>query len=284
MKELRGSNAILTGASRGLGTYIAKALAARGANLTLAARSAEKLEETRRACESLGARVVCVPTDVTVREDLQRLVETAERELGPTDILVNNAGIETSATLSDHSFEQIDAEITTNLNAPIWLTRMVLPGMLARGKGAIVNMASIAGKGAAPYGTIYSATKHGLIGFSESLRLELDGSGVTVGVVCPGFVSDAGMWADGGGKAPISLKEVAPEKVAVAVLKAIEGAPELIVTSGPLRPLLALIAVAPSLQYPALKLMGVPKLLARQAARRRDQHLREAEALSRERA
>lgn len=282
MKDLRGRNAILTGASRGLGTYIAKALAARGVNLTLAARSAEKLEETRRACESLGVRAITIATDVRSRDDLQRLVETAERELGPTDILVNNAGIETNAALADHSFEQIDSVITTNLNAPIWLTRMVLPGMLARGKGAIVNIASLAGKGATPYGTIYSTTKHGLIGFSESLRLELDGTGVSVGVVCPGFVSESGMWADnsGGEKAPWILREVPPEKAAAAVMKAIEGSPELIVTAGPIRPLLALFQIAPSVQYPVLKLTGLHRLLREQAVRHRDAHLRDAAGVS----
>lgn len=283
MKDLRGDNAILTGASRGLGIYVAKALAARGANVTLAARSTDKLEETRRACEALGVRAIAVATDVTSRDDLQRLVETSERELGPTDILVNNAGIETSAALTDHNFEQIDAVVRTNLSGPIWLTRMVLPGMLARRKGAIVNMASLAGKGPTPYGTIYAATKHGLVGFTHSLRLEIDGSGVTAGVVCPGFVSEAGMWADNKGKAPFMMREVPPQKVAAAVLKTIEGSPEMILTAGPIRPLLALIALAPSVQNPLVKLLRVPQTLRKQAELRREEHLREAAALSRDR-
>jgi NADP-dependent 3-hydroxy acid dehydrogenase YdfG len=108
VKDIRGSHAIVTGASRGIGTYIAKTLAAQGVSLTLAARDAGKLEETRSACEALGVRAISVPTDVTSREDLRKLVETAERELGPIDILVNNAGIEITKSLQDTSFEEID--------------------------------------------------------------------------------------------------------------------------------------------------------------------------------
>jgi NADP-dependent 3-hydroxy acid dehydrogenase YdfG len=94
VKHIRGSCAIVTGASRGIGTYIAKTLAVQGVSLALAARDAAKLEDTRTACEALGVRAIAVPTDVTSREDLRRLVERVERELGPIDILVNNAGIE----------------------------------------------------------------------------------------------------------------------------------------------------------------------------------------------
>ena len=94
MKNVRGRTAIVTGASRGIGSYIAKTLAREGVNLVLAARDAAKLEETRKACESLGARAICVSTDVTVDEDQRGLVAAAEREFGSVDILVNNAGLE----------------------------------------------------------------------------------------------------------------------------------------------------------------------------------------------
>jgi short-subunit dehydrogenase len=266
MKDIRGSHAIVTGASRGIGTFIAKTLAAQGVNLTLAARDAAKLEETRRACEALGVRAIAVPTDVTSREDLRKLVETAQRELGPIDILVNNAGIEITKSLQDTSFEEVDAVIRTNLSAPIWLIKMVLPLMVERRRGAIVNVSSLAGKSCAPYDAIYSATKAGLVALGLSVDLELDGTGVTLGTVCPGFVSDIGMWANAGLKAPWMLKEVSPQKCANAVLKVIKtGSSEQLVSSGPIRPLLALVELAPGLHKPILKRLGVLKAFRERA-------------------
>ncbi len=257
MKDLRGANAIITGASRGIGPYIAKTLAAQGVNVALAARSAEKLEETRRACEALGVKAIAVATDVTSMDALRSLVATAERDLGAIDILVNNAGIEVKGTVADYTFEQVDGVLLTNLSAPIWLTKLVLPGMLARKRGAIVHVSSMAGKSAAPYNSIYSASKHALNGFSDSANYELDGTGVHMSVVCPGFVGEAGMWADRGGKAPRMMSEVSPQKVADGVLKAVRGAEQVLVTPGPIRPLLALAQLAPGLQKRIVKRMGV---------------------------
>jgi len=279
MKNLRGTNAVLTGASRGIGPYIARALAAEGVNLVLAARSAEQLEDTRRECESRGVRAIVVTTDVTSADDLWRLKETADRELGSIDILVNNAGIEITKSVADLSQEEIDAILRTNLDAPIRMTKLVLNGMLARRRGAIVNISSMSGKSATPYNAIYSATKHGLNGFTESLDIELDGTGVNAGVVCPGFVSAAGMWANTGQTAPRMLREVSPEKVAAAVLKVIRGTPEALVTPGPIRPLLALQALAPSLTKPMLKRLGVLQVFrdrAQELAKASQEDAREA--------
>jgi len=255
--DIRGSNAIITGASRGIGTYIAKTLARKGVNVVLAARDAAKLEDTRRACEALGVRAVAVATDVTSRDDLRRLVETARRELGDVDIVVNNAAIEVTKSIEGLSFDEVDEIILTNLNAPIWLTKMVLPSMIERGRGAIVNVASLAGKAALPYNSIYSGTKHGLVGFTESVRIELDGTGVRIGAVCPGLVSDAGMWANTGRKAPRMARAVSPQKCADAVLKVIDGAGEVVVASSPIRPLLALGQLFPGLNKTVLKRMGI---------------------------
>jgi short-subunit dehydrogenase len=257
MKNLRGSNAIVTGASRGIGPYIAKTLAAQGVNVALAARSAERLEDTRRACEALGVRAIAVPTDVTSMSDLQRLVDTAQRELGAVDILVNNAGIETTGAIDTVSFDQVDDLLRTNLNAPIWLSKMVLPGMLARKRGAIVHVSSMAGKSGAPYNSTYSASKFGLNGFSEAVNFELEGTGVHMSVVCPGFVSEAGMWKNRGGTAPRLTREVSPQKVADGVLKAVRGSREVLVMAAPIRPLLALAQLAPGLQRGIVKRMGV---------------------------
>ena len=257
MKDLRGASAIVTGASRGIGPYIARTLAAQGVNLVLAARSADKLEDTRRACEALGVKAIAVATDVTAMDDLRRLVAAAEREFGAVDILVNNAGIETTGALESLTFEQIDQLLRTNLNAPIWLSKMVLPGMIARRRGAVVHVSSMAGKSAAPYNSTYSASKFGLNGFSDSVNIELDGTGVHMGVVCPGFVSEAGMWKDRGGTAPKMMREVTPQKVANGVLKAVLGAREVLVMPMPIRPLLALAQLAPGMQRSLVKRMGI---------------------------
>ena len=270
MKNLKGKNAILTGASRGIGTYVAREMAGHGINLVLAARSAEALESVRADCERFGVKAIAVPCDVTSRSDLQRLVATAERELGSIDILVNNAGVELVERLRYLSLDQVDQQLTVNLNAPIWLTRMVLPGMLERRSGAIVNMASLAGKGGVAYSTIYSASKHGLVGFTESLGLELEGTGVTVGVVCPGLVDEAGMWAAHkaeGAKAPPMAGQVAPQKVADAVMRVIGGVPEVIVNATPMKPLLAFGSVAPGLKRRVIRAMKIDTMFREEADR-----------------
>lgn len=265
MKDLREKNAIVTGASRGLGVYIAKAMAQEGMNLALAARSAEALEETRRICEAAGVRAIAVACDVTSQDDLRRLVAAAEREFGTVDVLVNNAGIELTESFVHLSIDQLDELLRVNLNAPIWLTKMVLPSMLARRSGAIVNVSSLAGKAPVPYNAIYAASKAGLIGLTESLGLELHGTGVTVGVVCPGFVADAGMWAKheaDGAKAPPLTRAVTPQKVAAGVLRAIRGAPEVIVAAGPMRPLLAFGEMAPGMKRGMVRRMGITRVFA----------------------
>jgi NAD(P)-dependent dehydrogenase (short-subunit alcohol dehydrogenase family) len=116
-----------------------------------------------------------------------------------------------------------------------------------------------------PYNSIYSATKHGLCGFTESMTMELDGTGVHAGSVCPGFVSEAGMWADHGRPAPRLLREVTPAKVVQAVFKVIDGAPEALVSSGPIKPLLALGEVSPGMKKLVIKRMGLLGLMRREA-------------------
>ena len=267
MKDLAGKNAIVTGASKGIGCHVAIALARRGVNVALAARSTDALDATRAVCEAAGVRAIALTCDVTSREDLQRLAAAAQTDLGPIDILVNNAGIEITGSLAELSFEQIDAVVRTNLLGTITLTKLVLPSMLERRAGVVVNVASLAGKAGMPYNSIYSTTKHGLIGFTEALDLELDGTGVRAGAVLPGFVSETGMWADAHDRAPFLLREVPPSKVVAAVFKVIDGAPEAVVSSLPIRPLLALWAVAPALKKPMVKQMGLLRLMRKEAAR-----------------
>ena len=233
--ELRGSIGILTGASRGLGTFIAEALTRQGVSLALAARSEQELKETQARIEQLGGRAIAVPTDVGKTKDLETLVERTESELGPIDLLVNNAGIEQYANYQEIDLEKIEKVLRVNLWAPEVLTRLVLPGMVERRRGHIVNIASVAGKTAAPYNTVYSSSKHGLVGFSWSLREEMKSYGVGVSVVCPGFVSDSGMfhnWSQGK-KPPAVTRAVEPRAVGDAVVKAVEdNKAEIIVAKG----------------------------------------------------
>lgn len=221
--ELKGTTAIVTGASRGIGTRIASALAQRGCNLVLAARSIEGLESTAAAIEAHGVRAIVVPTDVTKPEDLENLVDRAKADLGRIDILVNNAGIEHYAPFNEYDFDLITAIMQTNVVSAQWLTRLVLPDMVERRSGHIVNIASVAGKMAVPFNVVYSASKHALVGFSWSLREEVSRHGVGVSVVCPGFVAETGMFADwsGGRKPPGLASPVDPEVVAARTIEAI---------------------------------------------------------------
>ena len=265
MKNLKGANAILTGASRGLGVLIAKALADEGVNLVLAARSADALEKVKIDVEAKGVRAIAVPTDVCDRAALENLVAKAEAEFGTIDILVNNAGIEAMHSYDLYPEEEILELMAVNLTAPMLLTRRVLPGMLRRNAGSIVNVASLAGKGAVPYQVPYSTSKGGLVHFTHTLRAELVDTNIKCSVICPGFVADEGMYADmvkdTGIKAPKVLGESPPEDVAEAVVKAVrKGSSELIVNPSPMRPLLALQQLWPDIAPRMLKLMGVTAL------------------------
>ena len=245
MDILASKCAILTGASHGIGPFIARTLAAKRINLALAARSGAELEAV---AGTLGdsARVLVVPTDLNDASQRQNLVLRTRQEFGQIDMLVNNAGLEEIIPFDEQRAEMIPAIINTNVIAPMMLTREVLPPMLERGEGAIVNVASIAGRTGMPFGAVYSGSKGALAEWSISLSAELLGRGVSVSAVCPGFVSSEGMHARKGIPAPRSLGEVSPQAVADAVLKAIEtGHPEILVSSRPIRLLMALRALAP---------------------------------------
>jgi uncharacterized protein len=222
--DLQGKVGILTGASRGLGVFFAEALARKGVHLALAARSEQDLAETEARLSSFGVRTAAITTDVSKLADLENLVARTTTELGPPDLLVNNAGVEKYAHFDDVELEVIERTLRVNLWAPEVLTRLVLPGMIERKRGHIVNVASVAGKTAVPYNAIYSSSKHGLVGFSWSLREEMKPHGIGVSVVCPGFVAEAGMFAhwSRGDKPPVVSSSVAPEKVAAALISAIE--------------------------------------------------------------
>jgi short-subunit dehydrogenase len=247
--RLNGTVGILTGSSRGIGVYLAEALARRGVRLALAARSKDELHEVAERVQSLGADAIAIQTDVARREDLEDLVERTTAELGPPDVLVNNAGIERYADFHSYEVDMIEKIIRVNIVAAEVLTRLVVPGMIDRARGHIVNISSVAGKSAVPYNAVYSSSKHALVGFSWSLRQELKPYGVGVSVVCPGFVR-AGMFADwsGGVEPPGMTRSVSPERVANATVEAIErDKADVVVGSAFLRFSDVLHAVSPSL-------------------------------------
>lgn len=225
--KLNGKVGILTGASRGIGAVLAEHLARKGVDLVLAARSKDDLEQTAEKVRALGSKALPVATDVSDVAQLQALVDAADTEFGRIDLLVNNAGVEIAGHTGQLDLDGIEAGVHTNLTSLIQLTRLVIPKMMAQGSGHVCNIASVAGKVARPFATVYSATKHGVVGFSWSLRAELAPLGVEVSVVCPGYVSGAGMFADrrdrlGVEAPPRTLAEVPVERVADATIAAIE--------------------------------------------------------------
>ena len=188
MKELRGLRIILTGASEGIGRALALALAARKARIVLAARDASRLETLARECRAAGGEAHAVPTDVANAHDCEWLIAEAMRALGGIDVLVNNAGITMWSrfdALAD--LEVFERLLEVNYLAPVRLTSLALPH-LKESKGLMVAVASLAGLTGVPERTAYAGSKHALVGFCDSLRIELAGSGVDVCVVAPDFV------------------------------------------------------------------------------------------------
>jgi short-subunit dehydrogenase len=210
--HLNGKTVLLTGATGGIGGAIANELADQGARLILTGRRVDTLEVL---AASLDARVLAA--DLSVREQVVKLVEAA----GPVDVLVANAALPSSGELLDYTPEQVDRALEVNLRAPIMLARLTAEQMAARGSGHLVMIGSISGKVASPSCSLYNAAKYGLRGFTLGLRQDLHGAGVGVSLVQPGFVRDAGMFADTGATPPPGTRTVPPAKVAKAVVDAV---------------------------------------------------------------
>jgi short-subunit dehydrogenase len=214
--ELASRTALLTGATGGLGRAIAAALAARGASIALSARNAEALETLAAGLPGEGHRVL--PADLAEPGAAEKLAAAA----GDVDVLVANAGLPGAGLLADFSEEEVRRGLRVNLEAPMLMARALYPSMVERGSGHLVFVASLAGKAANPRTCIYNATKFGLRGFALSLRTDLAAAGVGVSLVSPGFVREAGMFADSGAKAPPGIGTATPGQVGDAVVRAIE--------------------------------------------------------------
>jgi short-subunit dehydrogenase len=246
--ELKGANALVTGAAGGLGRYICRALAAQGANLVVSDLAGDPLEARAKEIAGFGTRVESVSADLSKQKERRGLIEAAEEALGPVDVLVNNAGLEFVGPYAEAPLAQIDLITKVNLLTPLELSRLALPGMIERRRGHIVNIASLAGKAPLAYFHTYNATKFGVVGFSHALRHELTDDPVSVSVICPGFIEREGMYGRVEEQvAPENpLGSSAPEEVGSAVIRAItEDCAEIVINERPVRPLIALAAVAP---------------------------------------
>lgn len=262
---MRHSTVLLTGASGGLGQAIAHALAARGAKLLLSGRRAPVLEPLAGA---VGGR--SVPCDLSSRADVLRLGElAAEAGVG---ILIANAAVPASGTLQEVTQEQVDNMLEVNLRAPVALARSVIPGMIERGSGQLVFISSLQGKAATPGAPLYLASKFGLRGFALGMREDLRAHGVGVSTVFPGFIRDAGMFANSGVTLPPGVGTRSPQDVAEAVLRAIdEDRAEIDVAPLGLRVGAAAAGLAPSLAAAVSRRLGSHEIASAIAETQRDQ-------------
>jgi meso-butanediol dehydrogenase / (S,S)-butanediol dehydrogenase / diacetyl reductase len=192
--ELKGQVAIVTGAGRGIGRAVALELARQGADLVIAEMDQAGAKRTAEEVGALGRRAVAVPTDVTSRADLRAMVDRAKAEFGRIDILVNNAGIYRAAATLDVTEDHWDAIMNINAKAVFFASQAVLPVMIAQKSGAIVSLASMAGKIGSKTNLPYNASKAAVVSMTKSLALAHAGEGIRVNCVCPGFV-ETDMWS-----------------------------------------------------------------------------------------
>lgn len=214
--NIEGRRVLVTGASGGIGRVIATTLYARGANLLLNGRDGSSLD---RLCAELGERAEPVVADLADRDQVSKL---AERAAG-VDILVSGAALPAAGPIDWFTPAEMDRALQVNLAAPMQLARALVPAMQQRNAGQLVFISSLLGRLTRPGATIYSATKFGLRGFALGLRDDLHQTGIGVSTVLPGFVRDAGMYADTGIDFPPGTPTSSPQEVADAVVRAIEG-------------------------------------------------------------
>ncbi len=266
--------AIVTGASHGIGPYIVRALAKEGMNLVLAARSEQELEQLATAADirATGVHVLTVPTDVTDREARSALVHAAERTFGAVDVLVNNAGGDPQREFLHYTADDVEALIQLNLTGPIELTRLLLPGMLQRKRGHIVNISSMGGRIGFPYTEVYSASKDGLIGFTRVLRADYRKAGVSSSVLILGPIGGAGIGARTMEEMNLPVYAMSkallspPEAVARAVVRSIKrDKAEIVIMPGPGRLLRTLMDLFPGMGPMMNQLGGTAQTMKRVA-------------------
>lgn len=271
----RARTALLTGASHGIGPHIARALADEGMQLILTARSEAELQAVAAEARTRGVAVSVVAADLTTDAGIDLVSEAADR--AGVEVLVNNAGGDPIREFDQMTWEENHRILALNLIAPLALTRRLLPGMLARGRGHVVNISAIAGRVGFPHTEAYAAAKDGLIAFTRVMRSDYRGRGVTSSAIVLGAIRGAGqgqrMADDIGTKLPVAATQPA-EAVARAVVRAIrKDKAEIVVMPGPGRLIKALMDLFPGLGQAMNRMTGTDATLqkvieARQASRR----------------
>lgn len=246
---------LLTGATGGLGPVVAARLAETGASLALSALPEPQLEELamRLAVDDDDQSIaVAIPEDLRDARAPARLVSAATEALGGIDVLIHNAGVESIGRFEIQSAESLEEVMRVNLLAAMELSRRVVPGMLERGRGRLLFMASMSGKTSPAFTGAYSVSKAGLLALARTLREEYRGTGVSATAVVPGFVGGAGMYERGrqavGFRESRLLGTTTADRVARAVVRALErDPPEVLVQRGPARLVTALAELLPGL-------------------------------------
>ncbi|MFA5832981.1 MAG: SDR family NAD(P)-dependent oxidoreductase [Bacteroidota bacterium] len=213
---LKDAVAVITGASKGIGRAIALLLSQQGVTVVLAARSSDLLSMTQKEITEAGGKSVSIPTDITSENSVQNLVFETLKRYGKIDILVNNAGVGIFSNVIDTKMEEYESMMNVNLKGVFLCSRAVLPTMIKQRRGEIINIASLAGKNSFAGGSVYSATKWGLIGFARSLMLEVRDYNIRVVTISPGSVNTH--FAEKEKDEPLIIQ---PEDVAETVLFAL---------------------------------------------------------------
>jgi hypothetical protein len=213
------TTAYVTGASRGIGETVARTMHRKGATVGLIARSSDELDQL---ATKLRERVAVAAADVADREALSTAIASLESAIGPPDVLVNNAGVGSYAAFVDEDPDAFERLMRINYLGTVFTTQALLPGMLSRGRGHIVNVASIAGILGAPFETAYSASKFAVVGLSEALAAEVHSAGVSVSLVNPGPVRTHFTEARGVEFQRSTPKPLRAQQVADAVVRAVE--------------------------------------------------------------
>ena len=231
-KWLTGKTALVTGSSRGIGKAIAGKLASLGAAVGVCGRDSQALKSTEGELRKLGAKIHVQVADVTRPTDVQALVQAVEDQLGPISILVNNAGMGSFGAVHEKSEQDWDHLMNTNLKSVFLVSRAVVPLMIARKSGDIINISSLAGRNTFAGGGLYCASKWGLLGLTGCMAEDLRSHGIRVSAVCPGSVATE--FAGRGKKDP--SKVLAPEDVAHAVAMIAMQGPQSFISEVHLRP------------------------------------------------
>ena len=263
--DLTNATAVVTGGSRGIGPYIGEALAGRGARVALVARNEAELDASAARLAESGAEVVPVPADIMCAEQRRGLIEVVERRLGPVDVLVNNAGGDLQREFHNLTEDELHGVLELNLSSAILLTRLILPGMLERGRGHVVNVSSMAGRLSFPYSEAYAAAKDGLIGFTRVLRADYRSRGVSASSLILGPVGEAGLGARTAEEVGLKLPPVglvSPAKIGKLTVRAIrKDKAELAVLPGPGKLLRASMDRFPGLGPAMNRMTGTSKAM-----------------------